>query len=109
MPSAGISRKKSGEVAVRTVSRVAVLWDATIGGVQFHATEMAARSAGVVVQSIPIRRPEDVNEAFERTVREQAQAMVILSSPLIFVERAHIAQSSFEKSAADDQSFQFVS
>ena len=56
-----------------------------------------------------IRRPEDVNEAFERTVREQAQAMVILSSPLIFVERAHIAQSSFEKSAADDQSFQFVS
>jgi putative ABC transport system substrate-binding protein len=77
--------------AVRTVSRLAVLWDATIGAVQFHATEMAARSAGVVLQSLPIRRPEDVNEVFERTVREQAQAMVILSSPLIFAERAHIA------------------
>jgi putative tryptophan/tyrosine transport system substrate-binding protein len=77
--------------AVRTVSRLAVLWDATIGEVQFRATEMGARSAGVVLQSLPIRRPEDVNETFEHAVREQAHAMVILSSPLIFVERAHIA------------------
>jgi ABC-type uncharacterized transport system substrate-binding protein len=77
--------------AVRAVSRLAVLWDATIGAVQFRATEMAARSAGVVLQSLPIRRPEDVNAAFEHAVREQAQAMVILSSPLIFSERAHIA------------------
>jgi putative tryptophan/tyrosine transport system substrate-binding protein len=77
--------------AVRAVSRLAVLWDATIGAVQFRATEMAARSAGVVLQSLPIRRPEDVNDAFEHAVREQAQAMVILSSPLIFAERAHIA------------------
>jgi putative ABC transport system substrate-binding protein len=77
--------------AVRAVSRLAVLWDATIGAVQFRATEMAARSAGVVLQSLPIRRPEDVNNAFEHAVREQAQAMVILSSPLIFGERARIA------------------
>jgi putative tryptophan/tyrosine transport system substrate-binding protein len=77
--------------AVRAVSRLAMLWDATIGAVQFRATEMAARSAGVVLQSLPIRRPEDVNEAFEHAVREQAQAMVILSSPLIFAERAQIA------------------
>ena len=64
---------------------------ATIGAIQFHATEMAARSAGVVLQSLPIRRPEDVNETFQHAVREQAQAMVILSSPLIFGERGHIA------------------
>jgi ABC-type uncharacterized transport system substrate-binding protein len=77
--------------AVPTVSRLAVLWDATIGAVQFHATEMAARSAGVVLQSLPIRGPEDVSETFRHAAREQAQAMVILSSPLIFRERAHIA------------------
>jgi putative ABC transport system substrate-binding protein len=77
--------------AVPAVSRLGVLWDATIGAVQFHATEMAARSAAVVLQSLPIRRLEDINEVFERAVREQAQAMVILSSPLIFVERGHIA------------------
>jgi putative ABC transport system substrate-binding protein len=77
--------------AVPAVSRLGVFWDATIGAVQFRATEMAARSAAVVLQSLPIRRLEDINEAFERAVREQAQAMVILSSPLIFGERAHIA------------------
>ena len=77
--------------AVPTVSRLAVLWDATIGAVQFHATEMAARSARVGLQSLPIRRPEDVNETFQLAVREEAQAMVILSSPLIFRERKHIA------------------
>jgi ABC-type uncharacterized transport system substrate-binding protein len=77
--------------AVRSVSRLGVLWDATIGAVQFRATEMAARSTGVALQSLPIRRPEDVNGAFDRAVREQAQAMVVLSSPLIFVERVHIA------------------
>jgi ABC-type uncharacterized transport system substrate-binding protein len=77
--------------AVRAVSRLAVLWDATIGAVQFRATEIAARSAGVVLQSLPIRRPEDIDGTFEHAVREQAQAMVILSSPLIFGERAHIA------------------
>ena len=64
---------------------------ATIGAIQFHATEMAARSAGVVLQSLPIRRPEDVNETFQHAVREQAHAMVILSSPLIFGERGRIA------------------
>jgi putative ABC transport system substrate-binding protein len=76
--------------AVPAVSRLAVLWDATIGAVQFRATEMAARSAGVALQPLPIRRLEDVNEAFERAEHEQAQAMVILSSPLIFGERVQI-------------------
>jgi putative ABC transport system substrate-binding protein len=77
--------------AVPSASRLAVLWDATIGAVQFHATDMAAHSAGVVLQSLPIRRPDDVNETFQDAMREQAQAMVILSSPLIFRERAAIA------------------
>src|SRR6516225_857157 len=77
--------------AVPAVARLAVLWGATIRAIQFHATEMAARSAGVVLQSLPIRRPEDVYESFQHAVREQTQAMVILSSPLIFGERGHIA------------------
>jgi putative ABC transport system substrate-binding protein len=34
---------------------------------------------------------EDIQEAIEHALQEQAQALVILSSPLIFSERAHIA------------------
>jgi putative ABC transport system substrate-binding protein len=49
--------------AVPKASRLAVLWDATIGTAQFHATETASRPAGVTLQSLPIRRAQDINEA----------------------------------------------
>jgi putative ABC transport system substrate-binding protein len=78
--------------AVPDVSRLAVLWDATIGTVQFRATEMAPRPAGVMLQSKPIRRIEDINEAFESAMREQTQGLIVLSSPLIFLQRSHIAE-----------------
>jgi ABC-type uncharacterized transport system substrate-binding protein len=77
--------------AVPTLSRLAVLWDATIGTVQFRATEMAAGRAGITLKSLPIQRVEDINEAFEHAAREQARGMVVLSSPLIFFQRSHIA------------------
>jgi putative ABC transport system substrate-binding protein len=77
--------------AVPTLSRLAVLWDATIGNVQFRATEMAARPVGMTLQSLPIQRVEDINQAFEHAAREQAHGMVVLSSPLIFFQRSHIA------------------
>jgi ABC-type uncharacterized transport system substrate-binding protein len=80
--------------AVPTVSRVAVLWDATIGTVQFQATETASRPAGVTLQSLPFRRVEEINPAFEQAARDQAQGLVVLSSPLIFTQRSHIADAA---------------
>jgi ABC-type uncharacterized transport system substrate-binding protein len=41
--------------AVPTVARLAVLWDATIGTVQFRATETAARPSELTLESFPIR------------------------------------------------------
>jgi putative ABC transport system substrate-binding protein len=76
--------------AVPTVSRLAVLWDATIGTAQFHATETASRSAGITLQSLPIKRAEDVDAAFEHAAREQINGMIVLSSPLIYVQRSRI-------------------
>jgi putative ABC transport system substrate-binding protein len=80
--------------AVPSVSRVAVLWDAAIGTVQFQATKTAPRPAGVTLQSLPVRRVEDINPAFEQAAREQAQGLVVLSSPLIFTQRSHIADAA---------------
>jgi hypothetical protein len=62
--------------AVPRVSRVAVLWDAAIGTVQFQATETASRPAGVTLQSLPFRRVEDIDPAFEQAAREQAQGLL---------------------------------
>jgi putative ABC transport system substrate-binding protein len=91
LPELGGKQIELLKEAVPTLSRLAVLWDATIGNVQYRATEMAARSAGITLQSLPIQRVEDIDQAFEHAAREQAHGMVVLSSPLIFFERSHIA------------------
>ena len=77
--------------AVPMVARLAVLWDATIGTVQFSATEMAARPSGVTLESLPIRSVEDIKDSIERAAREQVHGLVVLTSPLIFNERSRIA------------------
>jgi len=76
--------------AVPTLSRLAVLWDATIGIVQFRATETASRSAGITLQSLPIQRAEDIDAAFEHAAREQAHGIIVLSSPLTYLQCLHI-------------------
>ena len=77
--------------AVPMVARLAVLWDATIGTVQFSATEMAARPSGVTLESLPIRSVEDIKDSIERAARQQVHGLVVLTSPLIFNERSRIA------------------
>jgi putative tryptophan/tyrosine transport system substrate-binding protein len=78
--------------AVPTLSHLAVLWDSTIGTVQFRATEAAARVAGVTLQSLSVQRPEDFNDAFDSAIRERVHGMVILSSPLINGQRSQIVE-----------------
>jgi putative tryptophan/tyrosine transport system substrate-binding protein len=76
---------------VPTASYVAVLWDSTIGDPQFHATELAARAAGVRLTSLPVKRPEEIKEALEAQPDKEPQALVVLSSPLIFSRLSQIA------------------
>ena len=90
LPELGGKQIELLKEGVPTLSRLAVLWDATIGTVQFRATETAPRPAGITLQSLPIRSAQDVDAAFEQAVRERADGMVLLSSPLIYVERSHI-------------------
>jgi len=48
---------------VPTLMRLAALWDATIGTLQFHAIETAARSWGLTLESFPIRTADEINDA----------------------------------------------
>jgi putative ABC transport system substrate-binding protein len=91
MPELGGKQIELLKEAVPMVARLAVLWDATIGIVQFSATEMAARPSGVTLESLPIRSVEDIKDSIERAAREQVHGLVVLTSPLIFNERSRIA------------------
>jgi putative ABC transport system substrate-binding protein len=92
LPELGGKQIELLKEAVPTLSRLAVLWDSTVGGVQFRATEVAARAAGVTLQSLPVQRPEDFKDAFDRATRERAHGMVVLSSPLINGQRSQIVE-----------------
>ena len=82
--------------AVPGLSRVGVLWDATIGDVQFRAIEAAARAAGMTLQSLAIQRGEEVKDAFDRAAHEGLHGVVILSSPLIHAQRMHITSLALQ-------------
>jgi len=69
-----------------------VLWDSSIGQVQFRATETAARSAGVAVQSVGIDLPEGLETAFGRAAHQRPQGVIVLSSPKLLVLREEISR-----------------
>jgi ABC-type uncharacterized transport system substrate-binding protein len=83
---------------VPALSRLAVLWDTTIGDTQFRATEAAAaHAAGVTLYRLPIQRAEEIAEALERAAREQTQCVIVLSSPLFFKQRSQIADLALQR------------
>jgi putative tryptophan/tyrosine transport system substrate-binding protein len=77
---------------VPSLSKPGALWDSAIGEAQFRATQAAAHAAGVALQSLPIRGPEDFKGAFDRATRQQIDGVIILSSPLILEQRSQIVE-----------------
>jgi putative ABC transport system substrate-binding protein len=92
LPELGGKQIELIKEAVPTLSRLAVLWDSTVGTVQFRATETAARAAAVTLQSLPVQRKEDFKDAFDRALHERVHGMAILSSPLINGQRSQIVE-----------------
>ncbi|HEU5304917.1 MAG TPA: ABC transporter substrate-binding protein, partial [Gemmatimonadales bacterium] len=70
------------EVVPKAV-RVAVLWQwQSYRGAafsQFKETEMAARPLGVQIQSLEVRSPDDLENAFRAAVNGRADALVVVS------------------------------
>ena len=65
------------------LSRMAVLWDPVTGPVQMESVKEAAGSLNIQLEMLEVRRPSDFEEAFSITTQRGADAMVMLSSPLI--------------------------
>ena len=96
LPELGGKQIQLLKEAVPKLSRVAVLWDSTIGEVQFRATETVGHAAGFRVQSLPIQRSEDFVDAFAQATRGRADGAVVLSSPLINEQRSQIAAQALK-------------
>ena len=75
------------------MSRIAVLWDADGPGpkVAFKEYQAAAQAFNLHVQSLKVRGPKpDFEKAFQGLQKGRADALIIVSNPLIFQHREQI-------------------
>jgi putative tryptophan/tyrosine transport system substrate-binding protein len=75
--------------ALPRVSRVAVFWDA-FGRRSLGELQRAARSVHVQIEPIEVRGPHDLESAFKTAVRKKAGAVMLLWSPVIYVNRERV-------------------
>ena len=73
--------------ALPTVTRIAVLWDEASAD-QRRAAEAAARPLGVQLQPLELRHPP---YEFAAAAQGQAEALLVLNSPIFFMQCAQIA------------------
>lgn len=78
--------------AVPGVSRVAVLWDPTTAPFPLRALETAAQALGVTLQTLEVWSPDQFVGAFALMTRGHAEALLVLSSPLFYHQRARIIE-----------------
>jgi len=76
---------------IPTMSRVAILGDPVLNAPQFGATDLAARDLAIKLQRLEVRAPADLDRALDTAKRGGNRAVILLSSPLIFVHRKEIA------------------
>jgi putative tryptophan/tyrosine transport system substrate-binding protein len=74
------------------VSRVAVLWDATMGPYRGRWVEVAARLVGISLQPLEVRSPDEFERAFAAATWGRAEALIVLGSGMFAVHRTRIAE-----------------
>jgi putative ABC transport system substrate-binding protein len=78
--------------AAPSLTRVAVLWNPDHPDGEYRNTEAAAWQLGVQVRSLEVRRPEDFEAAFQTATRERLEALLVVSSRFMNLNRARILE-----------------
>jgi putative ABC transport system substrate-binding protein len=77
------------------VTRVAILWDA-FGRRQLEELRHAAEPLGMQLQLIELGDPEDLAPAFKTAKRKKADAVLLVWSPVFYVQQGRIAALGIE-------------
>ncbi|MGH8674497.1 MAG: ABC transporter substrate-binding protein [Burkholderiales bacterium] len=67
------------------LSRVGVVGDPAVNAAQFHAAGEAAKRLGLQLKTLEFRRPEDLDAAFADAAKSGLQALVLFSSPPLWL------------------------
>jgi putative ABC transport system substrate-binding protein len=74
------------------MSRVAVLWHPATEAGQLRVSETAARSLGVRLRALKVRRPDEFSPAFAEAQRNHAECLIVLSSPFFYAHRTRLVE-----------------
>jgi putative ABC transport system substrate-binding protein len=79
--------------AVPQASRVAMLWnpDSPWHPLVVKALREDERAAGVPLQMLELRKPDDLDPAFQAMLRDRARAALALTDPMSFAHRRRLA------------------
>jgi putative ABC transport system substrate-binding protein len=78
--------------AAPAISRVGVLWNPDHADDEVQETLAAARTVGIQIQSLEVRGPADFEAAFQAAVRGRAEAVIVVSSRQMTLNRARILE-----------------
>jgi putative ABC transport system substrate-binding protein len=92
-----LSAKRLGllKEAFPGLTRVAIIWNPDVRGamLDYRQSESAARALHLKIQSIEVRRAEDLDRVFSAMTTERAEAWVVpVVNPLAFAKRVEIAK-----------------
>ena len=76
---------------VPRLSRATVLWDSTSGPIPLQSVKSVAPHFGVKLQVLEIHNPEEI-DSIPRALRNRPQALIILPSPMMYVESKRLAE-----------------
>jgi len=77
---------------VPSVSRVAILWNPAHADPEFRETQRASPTLGVQLQSLEVWQAGDFDGAFQAAERDKAEALIVIGSRLIALNRQRIEQ-----------------
>ena len=79
------------KLTVKSLARVAMLWDPSTGPAQLEAARRAATILKLMVYPVEVRSTEDIEPAFRAAMRERPNGMIALTSPVVNTGRRDIS------------------
>ena len=90
--------------------RVAMLWNADDRGMtlRYGASEVAAKTMGLIVQPLGVREPDDFEQAFAVMNRERPDAILMVSDSLTMLNRKRVFEFAAARRLPAIYEFDFV-
>ena len=98
-PDLDLKRLEYLKQALPKVSRIAVLYNSTDPGAAGHVevTRSTAQSLGFEIRLVEVRSAGEFDSAFAEIVRQQPDALLVVTDPMVFANREKIVQFTLQQ------------